>query len=94
MLYLYTKKTRIVLCTVSRSPARIDKYCKLFQNAMKLKMNGKRSLSPNASGQNFKHWKQNNSNYNGTGDMGEMFAERRKLPMWAAKESFLKEISK
>ena len=61
---------------------------------MKLKMNGKRSLSPNASGQNFKHWKQNNSNYNGTGDMGEMFTERRKLPMWAAKESFLKEISK
>ena len=59
---------------------------------MKLKMNGKRSLSPSSNhqgGNHQKQWKQFGQNFN-----GEMMAERKKLPMWAAREGFLKEISK
>ena len=59
---------------------------------MKLQaMNGKRSLSPGSNMKgNQKHWKQNGQNFNGN----SLFDERKKLPMWSAKESFLKEVSK
>ena len=61
----------------------------MLQNDMKLKMNGKRSLSPTNSP--VKPWKQQQVSpvHNGS-----LLEERRKLPMWSARESFLKEISK
>ena len=65
-------------------------YKKYFvlQNDMKFKMNGKRSLSPTNSPA--KPWKQQVSQVHN----GSLMEERRKLPMWSARESFLKEISK
>ena len=66
----------------------------MFQNAMKFNMNNKRSLSPgNNHSQFVKHQKNNkqNQNYNYNGDVQE---QRRQLPMWAARDSFLQEINK
>ena len=62
---------------------------------MKLQaMNGKRSLSPGSNRKgNQKHWKSNGQNFNGNNGIS-LFDERKKLPMWSAKESFLKEVSK
>ena len=61
----------------------------MLQNDMKFKMNGKRSLSPTHPPS--KPWKQQHVSQSHNGSLLE---ERRKLPMWSAKESFLKEISK
>ena len=52
-------------------------------------MNGKRSLSPSNTPN--KSWKQQNGS---NGQAETLLEDRRKLPMWSAKESFLKEISK
>ena len=56
---------------------------------MKFKMNGKRSLSPSNTPN--KSWKQQNVS---KAQADSLLEERRKLPMWSARESFLKEISK
>ena len=56
---------------------------------MKFKMNGKRSLSPSNTPN--KSWKQQNTS---KAQADSLLEERRKLPMWSAKESFLKEISR
>ena len=59
---------------------------------MKFKMNGKRSLSPsNSSNTPNKSWKQQNVS---KAQADSLLEERRKLPMWSARESFLKEISR
>lgn len=61
----------------------------MLQNDMKFKMNGKRSLSPSSSPS--KPWKQHQAS---PVHVGSLMEERKRLPMWSARESFLKEISK
>jgi len=61
---------------------------------MKLKMNGKRSLSPSNHNNYSKHLKLNKTWSNGSERGPDSGDERRKLPMWAARDSFLKEITK
>ena len=60
------------------------------------KMNGKRSLSPNSNNNNSfnKQFKQHNKSWHGNNSQNVVSDERKNLPMWAAKQSFLTEISK
>ena len=63
----------------------------LLQNAMKFNaMNHKRSLSPLSNNANTPN-KHHRQNFHYNGDIKE---ERKQLPMWAAKDSFIKEITK